>query len=152
MSLCPEPLASREFRRIGKVFNGIYRLQRFSFFALLSVVCLPLSLSFASESDGVAAFSACIANLHSIARRRAVPEPVVTEVLGALRHQPRVIELDRSQPEFRQSFSAYLRARVSDTRVRRGRELLATHRRLLDRLTREYGIPGHYLEIGRAHV
>ncbi len=145
MSLCPEPLASRGFRRIGKVFNGIYRLQRFSFFALLSVVCLPLSLSFASESDGEAAFSACIANLQSIARRRAVPEPVVTEVLGALRHQPRVIELDRSQPEFRQSFSAYLRARVSDTRVRRGRELLATHRRLLDRLTREYGIPGHYL-------
>ncbi len=69
----------------------------------------------------------------------------MTDVLGALRYQSRVIELDRSQPEFRQSFSAYLRARVSDARVRRGRELLDRHRGFLDRLTREYGVPGHYL-------
>lgn len=106
---------------------------------------MPASSSLASESEEAATFSACIANLQSVARRQAVPEPVVTDVLGALRHQPRVIELDRSQPEFRQSFAAYLRARVSDTRVGRGRELLAVHRQLLNRLTREYGIPGHYL-------
>ena len=120
-------------------------MNRLSSFALLSVVLIPVSLLFAFESDGAETFSACIADLQSVARRQAVPEPVVTEVLGSLEYQPRVIELDRSQPEFRQSFSAYLQARVSDTRVRRGRELLAVHRRLLDRLTREYGVPGHYL-------
>ena len=120
-------------------------MNRLSSFALLSVVLIPVSLLFAFESDGAETFSACIADLQSVARRQAVPEPVVTEVLGSLEYQPRVIELDRSQPEFRQSFSAYLQARVSDTRVRRGRELLAVHRRLLDPLTREYGVPGHYL-------
>ncbi|HMB39024.1 MAG TPA: lytic murein transglycosylase [Wenzhouxiangellaceae bacterium] len=120
-------------------------MHRFFFFVLLSTGVLPGSSSFASASDGGATFSACIENLQSIARRRAVPEPVVIDVLGALRHQPRVIELDRSQPEFRRSFSAYLRARVTEARVGRGRELLARHRRLLDRLTREYGVPGHYL-------
>jgi membrane-bound lytic murein transglycosylase B len=91
------------------------------------------------------AFDACLKSLQSSARDQAVPESVVEEVLGSLEFQPRVIELDRDQPEFRQSFSAYLRARVNETRVRRGRELLTRHRKLLDRLTREYGVPGHYL-------
>lgn len=91
------------------------------------------------------AFDACLTSLQSSARDQAVPESVVEEVLGSLEFQPRVIELDRDQPEFRQSFSAYLRARVNETRVRRGRELLTRHRKLLDRLTREYGVPGHYL-------
>jgi len=120
-------------------------LHRLVFAVLFFAGLVPPGASSASEGDGRATFDACIGTLQSVARDRAVPEPVVTEVLGALRHQPRVIELDRSQPEFRQSFSAYLRARVSDARVRRGRELLDNHRDLLDRLTREYGVPGHYL-------
>lgn len=93
----------------------------------------------------VPAFEACIEHLQAVARRQSVPETIVRDVLGALEHQPRVIELDRDQPEFRQSFSAYLRARVTEGRVRRGRDLYARHKPLLDRLTREYGVPGHYL-------
>lgn len=90
-------------------------------------------------------FEACIESLQAVARRQSVPEPIVRDVLGLLELQPRVIELDRDQPEFRQSFSAYLRARVTDDRVSRGRELYARHRSLLAGLTREYGVPGHYL-------
>lgn len=125
--------------------SGIFRLHHLSLSVLLWFVFTPSSPVSASDNDGAATFRACIADLQSVARDRGVPDPVVTEVLDALEHQPRVIELDRSQPEFRQSFSAYLRARVSEARIRRGRELLAAHRPLLDRLTREYGIPGHYL-------
>ena len=90
-------------------------------------------------------FAACVSDLQSRALAQGLPRPLVSDVLGAVKFLPRVIELDRDQPEFRQSFSAYLRARVNETRVRRGRELLGRHRELLDRLTREYGIPGRYL-------
>jgi len=90
-------------------------------------------------------FAACVSELQSRALAQGLPRPLVSDVLGAVEFVPRVIELDRAQPEFRQSFSAYLRARVGEARVRRGRALLARHRELLERLTREYGIPGHYL-------
>ena len=90
-------------------------------------------------------FAACISDLQSRALAQGLPRSLVSDVLGAVEFLPRVIELDRDQPEFRQSFSAYLRARVNETRVKRGRELLGRHRELLDRLTREYGIPGRYL-------
>jgi len=57
----------------------------------------------------------------------------------------KVVELDRSQPEFTSSFADYFNRRVSEQRIEKGREKYRSHRQLLDSLTREYGIPGHYL-------
>jgi membrane-bound lytic murein transglycosylase B len=58
---------------------------------------------------------------------------------------PRVLELDRSQPEFVQTFTAYMRNRMSDARITRGRRLLQEHADLFARLEREYGVQPHYL-------
>ncbi|MFU8831994.1 MAG: lytic murein transglycosylase [Wenzhouxiangella sp.] len=99
----------------------------------------------ARADDGAQGFAACLDELASVARVEGIPETLVDGVLAGLEFQPRVIELDRAQPEFQQTFAAYLRGRVSTVRVERGRVLLAQHRELLDGLTREYGVPGHYL-------
>lgn len=90
-------------------------------------------------------FQTCLAQLGHEARARGLAGEVVDEVLGGLEYQARVIELDRAQPEFSQTFAAYLRSRVTEDRVRRGRELLTNHADFLARLTREYGVPGRYL-------
>ncbi|MDX2222466.1 MAG: lytic murein transglycosylase, partial [Rhodospirillaceae bacterium] len=58
---------------------------------------------------------------------------------------PRVIELDRRQPEFSQTFARYLKAAVTDRRVRDGRALLARHASLFDALERRYGVPRRFL-------
>lgn len=58
---------------------------------------------------------------------------------------PRVLELDRSQPEFVQTFSRYMRNRLSDTRIRRGKEMLVTHKDLLARIEQQYGVQPQYL-------
>lgn len=118
--------------------------QRFIFIRSLVALLLTAASQHAAFADEES-FRSCLAELQTVAREQAVPESVVVEVLGALEFQPRVIELDRDQPEVRQSFSAYLRARVSEIRVWRGRELYVRYRKLLDELTREYGVPGHYL-------
>lgn len=57
----------------------------------------------------------------------------------------RVVELDRSQPEFVQTFSAYMRNRMSDARIARGQRMLQEHAQLFDRIYREYGVQPHYL-------
>jgi membrane-bound lytic murein transglycosylase B len=57
----------------------------------------------------------------------------------------RVIELDRKQPEFTRTFWSYLRNRVTENRVERGREKLDEHEALLHRVSREYDVPPHYL-------
>lgn len=90
-------------------------------------------------------FRACLANLERQALARALDPDLVRSVVPRLERLDRVLELDRRQPEFMQSFARYLSLRVNAARIEQGRRLLAEHRVLLDRLQREYGIPGHYL-------
>ncbi len=70
---------------------------------------------------------------------------VVESVLGNVRESERVLELDRSQPEFTSTFAGYYPLRVNDQRVRRGRELLQQHEQLLITIQRNTGVPPHYL-------
>ena len=58
---------------------------------------------------------------------------------------PRVIELDRSQPEVTITFAQYLERVVPESRVNQGRELLAKHRELLEPIGREYGVPPRFI-------
>ncbi len=109
----------------------------------LSLLCLCFGLTGPVLAEP--AFDTCLRELQASARAAGLPRSVSDGIVAALKFQPRVIELDRAQPEFRRSFSAYFKARVSDTRIERGRELAREQRQLLARLTREYGVPGHYL-------
>ena len=90
-------------------------------------------------------FAHCISELQQQARDEQISARVVDEVLGSLEFQPRVIELDRSQPEFTQTFADYFHGRVTDGRINRGQRLLSRHRDFLDELTAQYGVPGRYL-------
>lgn len=91
------------------------------------------------------AFAACLAGLGETARKAGVSDATVTEVLASIEYQPRVIELDRRQPEFTQTFADYYGRRVTQRRVDRGRELLAEHRPLLERVQLETGVPPQYI-------
>ncbi len=90
-------------------------------------------------------FSACLANLQNKATAASIDQQLVSEVFSTLTQQTQVLRLDSKQPEFTQTFANYLNARVSDTRFKRGRVLYQEHRAFLNELTREYGVPGHYL-------
>jgi len=90
-------------------------------------------------------FGACIVALQSQARAAGISEPVIDTVLGSVERVDRVIELDRKQPEFTQTFAAYYNRRVTETRVERGRALVDEHRGLLEGIQRQTGVPAHYL-------
>jgi membrane-bound lytic murein transglycosylase B len=58
---------------------------------------------------------------------------------------PRVIELDRRQPEFTLTFQQYMERVVPPSRVEKGRRMLAENRALLDEIGRKYGIEPRFL-------
>ena len=58
---------------------------------------------------------------------------------------PRVIELDRSQPEVTITFAQYIERVVPESRVAKGRELLAAHRELIAPIGRKYGVPPRFI-------
>lgn len=108
---------------------------------------LPALLCAAGSAYGAAPadFPACVAGLKARALAEGVSSATADAVLDRVTWQDRVIELDRRQPEFTRTFQDYYDARVTATRVERGRALLAEHRPLLERIRRESGVPGHYL-------
>ncbi len=82
-------------------------------------------------------------------RREALAAGISSQTLDAaltgLTPVERVIELDRRQPEFTQTFWTYLANVITEERVAQGRAQLARHDKLLRRVYAEYGVPPRYL-------
>jgi len=106
----------------------------------LSLVATPAQAAISDE-----AFAACLADLQDQARDRGFSPAITDTLIPGLEVQNRVVELDRSQPEFVQTFGEYLSIRLSESRITRGREQLGKQAELLAELTRQYGVPGQYL-------
>ena len=109
-----------------------------------SLLALAAGLLSASQSI-YASFDECVARLQERATEEGISEDTATQVLSQVEQVDRVLELDRKQPEFTASFHDYLGKRVTGQRVERGRELRDKHSELLREITRETGVPGHYL-------
>ena len=90
-------------------------------------------------------FGQCIGHLQSLAASIGIADEIVTGVVGRLNFLPEVIELDRNQPEFTQTFDEYISGRVTGRRVATGRRMMVQHKDLLAELTEKYGVPGQYL-------
>lgn len=65
----------------------------------------------------------------------------VQQVLGRAQLQPRVIELDRAQPEFSRTPWAYLDSAVSAQRIAQGQAKRAEHQAAIDAASTRYGVP-----------
>jgi membrane-bound lytic murein transglycosylase B len=90
-------------------------------------------------------FAQCVVGLQQQALNAGISTNTVETVLGQARYLAKILEYDRNQPEFVQTFPGYFSARVNDWRINKGREMFAKHKAFLNKLTQEYGVPGHYL-------
>ena len=113
---------------------------------LVSICRAEAQLPAAAENQQqLQEFTQCKARLQLQARAEGLPQKVIDDVLNRVQLVPRVIELDRSQPEFTRTFAGYFNRRVTDTRVEQGRAALERHGPLLRRLTLRYGVPPQYI-------
>src|SRR5688572_32835382 len=115
--------------------------------SLLSLVLLlAASKPLAQEKLTVEpTFEQCRSSLRQKAVDEGFSDFILNDVIGNLTPLERVIKLDRSQPEFTESFAGYVRKRVSKLRIETGKSMLQEHAVLLNRLEREYGIPPRYI-------
>ncbi len=113
---------------------------------LISAVLLCLLLIPFSGQAQEQSFSEWLEELRQEALGRGISPATLDAALALVEEPlPRVLELDRSQPEFVQTFTRYMSNRISDARVERGRRLLQEHSELFARIHDEYGVQPHYL-------
>lgn len=99
----------------------------------------------ANEQAAPADFASWLAGFRREARAEGIGEATLARALDGLRYRPRVIELDRSQPEFVRPIWQYLDSAVSASRVTTGRERLEQHRDTAREMERRYGVPAEVI-------
>lgn len=90
-------------------------------------------------------FGQWLEGLRLEARAKGIREATLDQVLSGLKPIPRVIELDRRQPEFTLTFRQYMGRVASAARVRKGRRKLRQNRPLLEKVARKYGVQPRFI-------
>lgn len=109
---------------------------------LLSLIIIAAPVSAAATQEN---FADWLTSLRNEALAGGVSSQTLDKALAGVKPITRVIELDRRQPEFTQTFWRYLDIRVSRERIERGRMLLEKHHDLLNEIYDRYGVQPRFL-------
>ncbi len=107
------------------------------YFALAALLTSP------ARSDG--GFQAWLAALRAEAEAQGISAETLDRALSGVEPIARIIELDRRQPEFTQTFWRYMDQRVTDQRIETGRQQLAEHQALFREVGQRYGVQPRFL-------
>ena len=92
-------------------------------------------------------FAQWVESFRARARARGVAEATYQRVMGAIKPDTEVLDLERSQPEFREPMWQYINRRVSDWRIITGKARAVEHAALIERIENQYGVD-RYLMLG----
>ena len=98
-----------------------------------------------AQDEGAESFAEWREGVRAEALNLGISAAIFDAAFADVEPIPRVIELDRSQPEVTLTFAEYLERVVPESRVAQGRELLAKHRELLEPIGREFGVPPRFI-------
>jgi len=104
---------------------------------------LALALLLAFSPSAHADFSGCLASIKSQAAGQGVSGETLHAALDALQPDPKVLELETSQPEFKTPIWDYMAALVDDERVADGRAAMAAHAEALKLAEAKFGVDRH---------
>ncbi|HET6519421.1 MAG TPA: lytic murein transglycosylase [Geminicoccaceae bacterium] len=106
-------------------------------------VLLPLAAAMAAPPSPALArdFAAWLEDFRDDALARGIRRETLDRALADVAPIPRVVELDRNQPERRFTFEEYRQRVLTPARIDQGRERFRRHRELLERVSAEYGVP-----------
>jgi membrane-bound lytic murein transglycosylase B len=99
----------------------------------------------ASPVIGETNFDAWVKGFKSEAIEQGISSSLIDQAFEGVVPIPRVLELDRKQPESRMTFVEYRKSIVSQKRIQRGREMMAQHRDLLKKIGQQYGVQPRFI-------
>jgi len=106
--------------------NGRLRCQILTSLFVIILIALPPQAKAVDFDTWLAEFSA-------EASAKGISASTLKNALVGIRPIPRVVELDRRQPEFTLTFSDYMKRVVTATRIKKARARYDKHKVLLDR-------------------
>ncbi len=113
---------------------------------LIAVISLSNIIYSANlQADDLATFDEWLSNIENLAIERGISKNTADNALNNLERNPRVIELDRDQPEFTLTHEEYLNNTVTESRAKKGKDLYNEHKILLNKIRKEFGVQERFL-------
>src|SRR5258708_29888397 len=106
---------------------------------LLAAVLVPSAPARADR------FEDWVRGLRADARTEGVKQQTLDAALAGVVPIPRVLELDRKQPEFALTFQEYLDRVVPQSRVAKARERLRQRTSMLEEVAAQAGVPARFI-------
>lgn len=111
------------------------------FFIVLCLFFFPIHTFAYSPED----FAQWKEGIKREAVNKGISKQIIEDALNRAEYLPRVVELDRKQPEGSITFETYRGRILSDKRIKTGRELYAKHKSRLTEIEALYGVPPKYV-------
>lgn len=108
---------------------------------LVSICMMLVHPAFAQTQS----FEQWLAEFRIDAKARGISDKIFDEALGNAKPIPRVIELDRNQPEFKMTFDEYLGKVVSKARQRIAAKKMIEHDEILTKVSKKYGVQKRFI-------
>ncbi len=94
----------------------------------------------ARSVQAAAHFESCVEGFWPLAAKRNISRASFEKFTRGLTPDLRIMDLMDAQPEFTKAFWDYLDILVSDARIANGREILAKHKAIFDKVEKQYGV------------
>lgn len=93
----------------------------------------------------VSPFNQLVQSIRQEALSRGVTQATVNRVLSNIQPVPGLRKLEYFQAEHVKSYVEYHKSTVTQARIDKGRQLLAQHATVLNKIERDYGVPAQYI-------
>lgn len=108
-------------------------------------LALPPLFSVQTVHAAAPGFAGFLASVRAEALHAGIPAATVNSAFAGLTLDPKVLELDRHQPEFTLTWNQYAAATLTSDRITQGRTIYAANRDLLARVTGSYPVSASVL-------
>ena len=112
---------------------------------LAQIVLLTTATFLFAAPGSAGTFQKWLTNLRVEASGKGISQTVLDEALTGIQPIPRIIELDRRQPEFTLTFEQYLDRVVPQSRIKKGRMKYRENRNLLKEIGDNFGVQPRFI-------
>ena len=118
---------------------AIIKTFKFFLYILISLVLLSTQ-AFSNDT-----FSDFVTGISNEAERKGISSKLIKDFKTKVAFIPRVIELDRSQPEFKLTLDQYLARVVTSSRIKKANSKYKKNKKILKVISKHYGVQARFL-------
>ena len=118
---------------------AIIKTFKFFLYILISLVLLSTQ-AFSNDT-----FSDFVTGISNEAEKKGISLKLIRDFKNKVKFIPRVIELDRSQPEFKLTLDQYLARVVTSSRIKKANSKYKKNKKILKVISKHYGVQARFL-------